>query len=136
MTLILPQRKTTSKKPSLITVNVNINPLMHNIPKWSDTPQKQPPEVFYKKGVLKFRKIHKRTREKEVLAQVFSCEFYQIFENTFFTEHLRATAPYNSYHFGTLCIKKIKLALKRLAPTRQRHIVQFNNKEMHHTKKT
>ena len=27
------------------------------------------------------------------MAQVFSCEFCEIFKNTFFTEHLRATAP-------------------------------------------
>ena len=30
--------------------------------------------------------------KKETLAQVFSCEFYEIFKNTFFTEHLRMTA--------------------------------------------
>ena len=29
--------------------------------------------------------------KKETLAQVFSCEFWEIFKNTFFTEHLRAT---------------------------------------------
>ena len=29
--------------------------------------------------------------KKESLAQVFSCEFCEIFKNTFFTEHLRAT---------------------------------------------
>ena len=29
--------------------------------------------------------------KKESLAQVFSCEFCQIFKNTFFTEHLRKT---------------------------------------------
>ena len=28
--------------------------------------------------------------KKETLAQVFSCEFYEIFKNTFFTEHHRA----------------------------------------------
>ena len=27
--------------------------------------------------------------KKETLAQVFSCEFCEIFKNTFFTEHLR-----------------------------------------------
>ena len=46
------------------------------------TYQKQPPEVFCKKGVLK----------KETLAQVFSCEFCEISKNTFFTEHLWTTA--------------------------------------------
>ena len=30
--------------------------------------------------------------KKETLAQVFSCEFCKISENTFFTEHLRTTA--------------------------------------------
>ena len=30
--------------------------------------------------------------KKEALAQVFSCEFCEIFKNTFFTEHVWATA--------------------------------------------
>ena len=30
--------------------------------------------------------------KKEILAQVFSCEFCKDFKNNFFTEHLRATA--------------------------------------------
>ena len=30
--------------------------------------------------------------KKEALAQVFSCEFYEISKNTFFTEQLWATA--------------------------------------------
>ena len=30
--------------------------------------------------------------KKETLAQVFSCEFCEIFKNTLFTEHLRVTA--------------------------------------------
>ena len=43
---------------------------------------------------------------KETLAQVFSCEFCEIFKNTYFTEHLRTTAfvhiPYqNKYLPGT-----------------------------------
>ena len=46
--------------------------------------QKQPPEVFYKKGPLKnFAKLKKRLWHK-----LFSCEFCKIF-NTVFTEHLR-----------------------------------------------
>ena len=32
--------------------------------------------------------------KKETLAQVFPCEFYEIFKNTFFTELLRATASF------------------------------------------
>ena len=30
--------------------------------------------------------------KEEILAQMFSCEFCEIFKNTFFTEHLWATA--------------------------------------------
>ena len=33
--------------------------------------------------------------KKETLAQVFSCEFYEISKNTFFTEHPSATASKN-----------------------------------------
>ena len=66
--------------------------------------QKQPPEVFCEKRCSqKFRKIHRKTPvspvpqacnfiKKETLAQVFSCEFCEIFKNTIFTEHLRTTA--------------------------------------------
>ena len=35
--------------------------------------------------------------KKETLAQVFSCEFCEISKNTFFTEHLWATASENSF---------------------------------------
>ena len=42
--------------------------------------QKLTPEVFYKKGVL--------IAKKETLTQMFSCEFYEIFQSTFFSEHL------------------------------------------------
>ena len=34
--------------------------------------------------------------KKEALAQVFSCEFCEIFKNTCFTEHLWATASKNT----------------------------------------
>ena len=69
--------------------------------------QKQPPEVFYRKIV--FQNFAKFTGKhllhsfqvsgqicnfikKETLAKVFSCEFFEIFKNTFLTEQLRATA--------------------------------------------
>ena len=42
--------------------------------------QKLTPEVFYEKGVL--------IAKKETLTQMFSCEFYEIFQSTFFSEHL------------------------------------------------
>ena len=73
-------------------------------------PQKQSPEVFCKKDVLRnsakftgkhlcqslfFNKIADLACnfvKKETLAQVFSCEFCKISRNTFFIEHLQATA--------------------------------------------
>ena len=60
----------------------------------------------------KFRKIHRKTLvpepffnkaqacnfiKKETLAQVFSCEFWNISKNTFFTEHIRTTASGESF---------------------------------------
>ena len=71
----------------------------------SSITQKQPPEVYYKKGVLKnFAKLTGKHLcqslflnkaastaynfiKKETLAQVFSCEFCKIFKNPFLTEH-------------------------------------------------
>ena len=41
---------------------------------------------------LFFNKVAGNFIKKETLVQVFSCEFSKIFKNTFFTEHLRATA--------------------------------------------
>ena len=79
------------------------------MPKLSNE-QEQPPEVFHKKGILKnvpkfaekrlwqsfmFNKVLGGAYnfiKKETLAQVFSCEFWEIFKSTFFTEHLRETA--------------------------------------------
>ena len=65
--------------------------------------KKQPPQVFYakrcsmQKGVLRnFAKFAGKTPvpeacnfiKKEILAQVFSCEFCEISKNIFFKEHL------------------------------------------------
>ena len=73
--------------------------------------QKQPTEVFYKKFVLKvfakFTRKHLRQNLflnkdkglKETLAQVFSCEFCEIFNNSFLTELIRTTASVHyNYH--------------------------------------
>ena len=69
--------------------------------------QKQSLEVFYKKGVLKnFAELQlcqslffsnvgclkPATLLRKTLAQVFSCEFCEIFKNTFSTEHIQMTA--------------------------------------------
>ena len=76
----------------------------HNDGSDQDEPQKQPPEVFCKKRCFqKFRKTHCKTPvpeslfknnfiKKETLAQVFSNELCEISKNTFFTEHIWATA--------------------------------------------
>ena len=72
--------------------------------------QKQPPEVFCEKGVL--RKFTKFTGKhlcqslffkNETLAQVFSCEFCENSKNTFFTEHLWATASSRRQKFEKKC---------------------------------
>ena len=42
--------------------------------------------------------------KKETLAQVFSCEFYEISKNTFFTEHLWTTASASRFQFHSLWI--------------------------------
>ena len=66
------------------------------------------PEVFCKKGVLRnFAKLTGRPEacnliKKETLAQVFFCEFCEIFKNTFLTEHFWATASVSG-SFEYLC---------------------------------
>ena len=49
--------------------------------------QKQPSEGFFKKGVMRKHLCQKN----ETLAQMFSCEFCEIYKNTFFVEHHRTT---------------------------------------------
>ena len=55
--------------------------------------KKQPPEMFSRNGVLKnFAKLTKRDPCPSP-TRVFYSHFYEIFENTFFTEHFfEATA--------------------------------------------
>ena len=52
---------------------------------------------FNKVGGLGYNYI-----KKEILAQVFSCEICEISKNTFFTEHLSATACKTYYQLGSL----------------------------------
>ena len=64
--------------------------------------KKQPPEVFYEKVLLNIpQKWEKNTYvgvsflikfKEEPSAQVFSCEFCEIFTNNLFTKHLRLAA--------------------------------------------
>ena len=48
--------------------------------------------------------------KKETLAQVFSCEYYEISKNTFFTEHLWTTASelQNGMLMSEFCGMKIQ----------------------------
>ena len=52
------------------------------------------PAATSEKGVLR-NFVSCNFIKKETLAQVFSCEFFEIYKNTFFTEHLRPTASAN-----------------------------------------
>ena len=54
--------------------------------------EKQPPEVSYKKGVLKIFAEACSFFKKDTPTQIFSCEFREIFKSTFFTEHLQTTS--------------------------------------------
>ena len=56
------------------------------------------PDVFFQVGVFKnFAKIHRKTTQvAQVLVEVFSYEFCDIFKNTFFIEHIGATASENT----------------------------------------
>ena len=85
--------------------------------------QKQPPEVFYKKDVLrnftKFTGKHlcqtlffnkfavlrpaKKKTEKETMTQVFSCEFCEISKNTFFNR----TPTFFFFFFSILYFRSI-----------------------------
>ena len=46
------------------------------------------PAATSEKGILR-NFVSCNFIKKETLAQVFSCEFFEIYKNTFFTEHLR-----------------------------------------------
>ena len=69
--------------------------------------EKQPLEVFCKKGVL--RRFPKFTGKHlcQSLAQVLSCEVCKISKNTFFTDHLRATASGNEILSKTVKLNTI-----------------------------
>ena len=92
--------KTSREKLFLLTMEHFLSKF--EIMQWNGAinKQKQPPEVFYKKRCSqKFRKIDRKHLyqslfliKKEALAQVFSCEFCKSSQNTFFIEHLWATA--------------------------------------------
>ena len=45
-------------------------------------------------------RVSSTSSKKETMVQVLSCEFWEIFNNSFFTEHLRATAS----GFGKPCL--------------------------------
>ena len=73
--------------------------------------------MFCKEGVLRnFTKLTVKDLrlkacsfiEKETLAQVSTCEFYEIFKNTFFKEYLLDTAS-----VLTICLKRLQNILHK-----------------------
>ena len=63
--------------------------------------------------------------KKETLAQVFSCEFCEIFKNTFCTEHLRTTAPEVFFKFLNVFISSTYLKLNSIIdPERKECFIQ------------
>ena len=60
--------------------------------------QKQPPELFYEKGVLKnFCNIHRKVAElqpyqEETPTRMFASEYCKILKNTYFEDHLLTAA--------------------------------------------
>ena len=48
--------------------------------------------------------------KKETVAQVFSCEFCEIFKNTFFTEYLWTTASIIIWIFTEICLVILRLS--------------------------
>ena len=95
-----------------------------------------------RKGVLnnfsKFKGKHRIQSEcgkacnfikKETLAQVFSCEFWEISKNTFFTEHLQVTASTYVRDVYSRCDKLFKcyFLLITCAATRAVHFELISN---------
>ena len=91
--------------------NKNLNPVDMNLASQTSKRKKQSPGgVLYEKVFLevfaKFARKHLCQSlffntflnfvKKETLAQVFSCEFWEISKNTLFIEHLRETASERS----------------------------------------
>ena len=96
-------------------------------------------DVLQKTYSWKFRKIHRKTSvpvspfqsyrpevckciKKDNLAQVFSCEFCEIFKNTFFTEYLRTTASDftgkpTDFATETINVKSFCLKLQKILST-------------------
>ena len=98
--------------------------------------QKQPPEVFCKKRYS--YKFPTTLFKKETLVQVFSCEFWEISKNTFFTEPFWATAPGNLWENKNVITQKsgkansVVLVDKKLALTKLRvfYAVNQNSKNV------
>ena len=63
--------------------------------------QKQPPEVFCKKAVVKILTIF---TEKHLFWSLFNSEYREIFKSTYFEEHLRTAASENVF----MKLRKIK----------------------------
>ena len=109
---------------------------MHGYPIYRSS---QPPEVFCKKGVLrnfaKFTGKHLCQRPasllKKTLAQLLSCEFREIFKNTFFTEHHLAT----TYRFSIRFTRAL-WSSKKTTKVEYGQIIKILWKHIERTRKT
>ena len=68
-------------------------------------------KAYFIKKILWHRKTCNFIK-KETLAQMFSCDFCEIWQNTFFTEHLWTTASENG-EYQKIRIDVLKQVLKR-----------------------
>ena len=133
----------------MIYVKLMQNFSLHNLLQYYEW-QKQPLQVFYKKDILKnFTKFTGKHLcltlflqasglqfylKRDYLAQVFSCEFCEIFKNTFFTEYLWTTAPRMALQRSKSCSifhgriskhgKTSALILQCLVSTKRSHILK------------
>ena len=81
----IPTRTKTVEMNKIVT---NLEIQLHHFLRESNW-KKQPREMFNKEGFLEnFEKLTGKHLCPSP-TQVFSCQFYKIFENTFFTEHFR-----------------------------------------------
>ena len=98
--------------PNIINGNGKIKLITHLCCPFRTNYRSSHQRCSIKKGVLRnfarFTGEHRPEAcnfiQKEILAQVFSCEFSEISKNIFFTEHLWTTAAIITWIFTDICI--------------------------------
>ena len=67
--------------------------------------QKQPPELFYKKAVVKNLQY---LQKKPLLESLFNAEYCEIFKSTYFEKHQQTAASENMF----MKLRKLKIVHK------------------------